>query len=114
MKQLLLATCLAFGLASYAALAQEAAQKDESIHAPTNRLDKLVPPMKTPGTESDKSTPTTTDPSTDGSSGAATGEKGESIHPPTNRIDKVVPNMKSPNAASDLPAEQPADEPAAR
>ncbi len=115
MKYLMIISSMALGLAM-PALAQDqtpaaAAEQQASVHAPTNRLDKLVPNMKAPGTESDQSGPTTTTPSSDdSSSGAASGEpKPETIHPPTNRVGKVVPNMKSPNATDDLPSEQPAE-----
>jgi hypothetical protein len=93
---------MALGLAM-PALAQDqsaapnAAKQQESVPAPTNRLDKLVPPMKGPNDAAS--------PNTSSSSGAATGE-GE--QPPTNRIGEEVPDMKSPGAKSDLPSEQPA------
>ena len=101
MKYLMIISSMALGLA-VPALAQDqqpapnAANQQESVHAPTNRLDKLVPNMKGP---SDAATPNNS------SSGAASGE-GE--HPPTNRIGKEVPDMKSPGATDDLPSEQPA------
>ncbi len=116
MKYLMIVSSMALGLA-LPALAQDqnpptnSAKQQGTVQPPTNRLDKLVPPMKAPGTESDQSNPTTSDPaaSDSSSSGAASGEpKAESIHPPTNRIGKEVPNMKSPNATDDLPSEQPA------
>lgn len=100
MKYLMIISSMALGLA-VPALAQDqqpapnAANQQESVHAPTNRLDKLVPNMKGP---SDAATPNNS------SSGAASGE-GE--HPPTNRIGKEVPDMKSPGATDDLPSEQP-------
>ena len=84
MKYLMIISSMALGLAM-PALAQEqqpapnAANQQESVHAPTNRLDELVPDMK--GNNS--------------SSGAAS---GESEHPPTSRIGKEVPDMKSPGA----------------
>ncbi len=114
MKYLMIISSMALGLAM-PALAQDqtpaaAAKQQEGVHAPTNRLDKLVPTMKAPGTESEQSGPTTTTPSADdSSSGAASGETGEGIHPPTNRVGKAVPNMKSPNATDDLPSEQPSE-----
>jgi hypothetical protein len=97
----MIVSSVALGLAM-PALAQDqgaapnAAKPDENIQAPTNRLDKLVPPMKGPN---DTASPNT-------SSGAAS---GDAEHPPTNRIGKDVPDMKSPGAKSDLPAEQPAE-----
>ena len=103
MKYLMIISSMALGLAA-PALAQDqgaapnAAKPDESIHAPTNRLDKLVPPMKGPNDAAS--------PNTSSSSGAAS---GDAEHPPTNRIGKDVPDMKSPGAKSDLPAEQPAE-----
>ena len=101
MKYLMIISSMALGLAM-PALAQEqqpapnAANQQESVHSPTNRLHKLVPDMKG---LSDAATPKNS------SSGAASGE-GE--HPPTNRIGKEVPDMKSPGATNDLPSEQPA------
>jgi hypothetical protein len=103
MKHLMIISSMALGLA-LPALAQDqgaapnAAKPDESIHAPTNRLDKLVPPMKGPNDAAS--------PNTSSSSGAASGDPE---HPPTNRIGKEVPDMKSPGAKSDLPSEQPAE-----
>jgi len=100
MKYLMIVSSMALGLA-VPALAQDqqpapnAANQQESGHAPTNRLDKLVPNMKGPDAASPDNS----------SSGAASGE-GE--HPPTNRIGKEVPDMKSPGATDDLPSEQPA------
>ncbi len=100
MKYLMIISSMALGL-GVPALAQDqqpapnAANQQESVHAPTNRLDKLVPNMKGP---SDAATPNNS------SSGAASGE-GE--HPPTNRIGKEVPDMKSPGATDDLPSERP-------
>jgi len=102
MKYLMIVSSMALGLAA-PALAQEqgaapAAKPDESIQAPTNRLDKLLPPMKGPNDAAS--------PNTSSSSGAASGDPE---HTPTNRIGKDVPDMKSPGAKSDLPAEQPAE-----
>jgi hypothetical protein len=100
MKYLMIVSSMVLGLA-IPALAQDAppaadsAKQQGTVQPPTNRLDKLVPPMKGPNAAASSS---------ESSSGAASGE-GE--HPPTNRIGKNVPDMKSPNAASDLPAEQP-------
>ena len=101
MKYLMIVSSMALGLAM-SALAQDAppaansAKQQGTVQPPTNRLDKLVPPMK--GREVTRPRPASP------RAGAASGE-GE--HPPTNRMGKSVPNMKSPNAASDLPAEQP-------
>lgn len=116
MKYVMIISSMVLGLAM-PALAQDQTPaanpaQQEGVHAPTNRLDKLVPNMKAPGTESDQSGPTTTTPSSDdsSSSGAGSGEPSpETIHPPTNRVGKAVPNMKSPNATDDLPSEQPAE-----
>ena len=124
MKYRLIASGFALGLA-LPVLAQDtpepqqqaadSAKQQEGVHPPTNRLDKLVPPMKSPGTEDQGPGESTTynanDATSDdsGASGAASGEpKSETIHPPTNRVDKAVPNMKSPGATDDLPSEQPA------
>jgi hypothetical protein len=94
MKLLMIVSSLALGLAM-PAIAQDqkppAAEQQGSVHAPTNRIDKLVPDMKGPNDN--------------GASGAAS---GDIEHPPTNRIGKAVPDMKSPNATNDLPSEQPA------
>jgi hypothetical protein len=101
MKYLMIISSMVLGLAM-PALAQDtppaadSAKQQDTVQPPTNRLDKLVPPMKGPNGAAVSSEP---------SSGAGSGE-GE--HPPTNRIGKNVPDMKSPNAADDLPAEQPA------
>ena len=102
MKYLMIVSSMAFGLAM-PALAQDtppaanSAKQQGTVQPPSNRLDKLVPPMKGPNNAASSS---------ESSSGAASGE-GE--HPPTNRIGKSVPDMKSPNAADDLPAEQPVE-----
>ncbi len=106
MKYLMIVSSMVLGLAM-PALAQDqspaaAAKQQGAVQPPTNRIDKLVPTMKAPGTESDQGAATE-----DSSSGAATGEQGKVQQSPTKAIGKAVPNMKSPNAASDLPAEQP-------
>lgn len=102
MKYLMIISSMALGLAM-PALAQDqqpqppAAKTQEGVHAPTNRIDKVVPNMKGPNESSSSSSSS--------SSGAAS---GESEHAPTNRVGKALPEMKSPGATDELPAEQPA------
>ncbi len=107
MRYLMIVSSMALGLAM-PALAEDAnpaadsAKQQGTVQPPTNRLDKLVPTMKAPGTESDQGAATD-----DSSSGAATGEQGKGPQSPTKSVGATVPNMKSPNATDDLPAEQP-------
>jgi hypothetical protein len=102
MRYLMIVSSMALGLAM-PALAQDAppaadsAKQQGTVQPPTNRLDKLIPPMK--GDEQGAST--------DSSSGAASGEQGNGPQSPTKSVGAAVPTMKSPNAASDLPSEQP-------
>lgn len=61
-------------------------QNPAAEHAPTNRMDKLVPPM-------------TGDKAAAPASPAATNDKGTSAaHPPTGRVGSEVPQMKSDDA----------------
>jgi hypothetical protein len=85
MKQVIMGTILALGLGIGPVLAEstkagetpDAARKDVTIHAPTNRVGAAVPPMKAPDD--------------------AAKSKGETMHAPTNRLDKEVPNMTGPD-----------------
>jgi hypothetical protein len=63
-------------LAQDAKPAADSAKQQGTVPPPTNRMDKLVPTMKAPGTESDQGVATD-----DSSSGAATGEQGKGPQP---------------------------------
>ncbi len=103
MKYLMIVSSMALGLAMPAFAqdakpAADAAKQQGTVQPPTNRLDKLIPPMT--GDEHGAAT--------DSSSGAASGEQGKAPQSPTKSVGAAVPTMKSPNSASDLSSEQPA------
>jgi hypothetical protein len=83
MRYLMIVSSMVLGLAM-PALAQDAkpaadsGKQQSTVQPPTNRMDKLVPTMKAPGTESDQGVATD-----DSSSGAATGEQGKGPQSPT-------------------------------
>jgi hypothetical protein len=91
MKQILLATGLAAGLAMTPAIAADDATKTdganraEEMHAPTNRVGEMVPTMSTSEEMSDKA-----------AKGADEANTPETLHAPTNRVGDQVPTMKAP------------------
>ena len=84
MKYLLLTTGMAIALAAQpvqadnSASSQDAANKAETMHAPTNRVGDMVPTMTAPSNKDD-----------------------ETMHPPTNRVGDQVPTMKSADNKDD-------------
>lgn len=106
MKLLLLSTGLALVLSVTAAGAQEqGAQKadearaPETLHAPTNRVGKMVPTMTTEESADDQTGSRTVTPADDNDktspNAAEVDKRAESVHPPTNRIGSQVPTMRS-------------------
>jgi len=91
MRQILLATGLAAGLAMTPAIAADEAAKSadsnrpEEVHAPTNRVGEMVPTMSTSEEMSDKA-----------AKGADEANTPETLHAPTNRVGDQVPTMKAP------------------
>ena len=90
MKYLLLTTGMAVALAVHPVQAEDAAKsqdtnKQETLHAPTNRVGDMLPTMTAPSNKDDETAVK-----------SATGEnKAETIHAPTNRVGDQVPTMKS-------------------
>jgi len=91
MKYLLLTTGMAIALAAQpvqadnSASSQDAANKAETMHAPTNRVGDMVPTMTAPSNKDDEA----------GSKAASGEHKAETMHAPTNRVGDQVPTMKS-------------------
>jgi hypothetical protein len=93
MRQILIATGLAAGLAMTPAMAADEATKTddananraEEMHAPTNRVGEMVPTMSTSDEMSDKA-----------AKGADEANTPETLHAPTNRVGDQVPTMKAP------------------
>lgn len=106
MKHLLLSTGLALILSVSAAAAQEqGAQKaeeahaPETLHAPTNRVGKMVPTMTTDDNKEAQTGSKTVTPADDNDKSSPNADevdkRAETMHPPTKRIGDQVPTMRS-------------------